>query len=88
MCHMGDLLSEAKHFGSKGLLACVCACVRTCVSVCPFVHVPTTDPGAMSVLCLPILQGDSDLVAVVELTRGRDQRPFTPEEEEVGGAVI
>ena len=38
-------------------------------------------------LCLPILQADSDLVAVVELTRGRDRRPFTPEEEEVGGTV-
>ena len=37
VCHMGDLLGEAKHFGSKGLLACVCGtcvCVHVCVHVC------------------------------------------------------
>ena len=42
-----------------------------------------SDPEAVSVLCLPILQADGELVAVVELTRGKDRRPFTPEEEEV-----
>ena len=51
MCHMGDFLGEARHFGPKGLLcvrvcgvcvwggcACVCACVM-CACVCACVGV-------------------------------------------------